>query len=48
MLEIKSLSKTYKVKKLTENDIETIYKLCQGNKLYYCYCQAEMSREQIS
>lgn len=47
MLTIKNMSKTYKVEKLTENDIETIYKLCQGNKLYYCYCQAETNREQI-
>ncbi|WP_280641599.1 hypothetical protein [Anaerococcus jeddahensis] len=37
MLTIKNLSKTYKVEKLTENDIETIYSLCQGNKLYYHY-----------
>lgn len=41
------MSKTYNVEKLTENDIETIYRLCQGNKLYYRYCQAEISREQI-
>ncbi|MDU7163944.1 MAG: GNAT family N-acetyltransferase [Anaerococcus vaginalis] len=41
------MSKTYKVEKLTENDIETIYRLCQGNKLYYHYCQAKMNREQI-
>ena len=44
---IKNMSKTYNVEKLTENDIETIYRLCQGNKLYYRYCQAEISREQI-
>ncbi|WP_229028490.1 hypothetical protein [Anaerococcus vaginalis] len=47
MLIIKNMSKTYNVEKLTENDIETIYRLCQGNKLYYRYCQAEISREQI-
>lgn len=47
MLNIKNMSKTHKVEKLTENDIESIYKLCQGNKLYYRYCQAEISREQI-
>ena len=47
MLTIKNMSKTYNVEKLTENDIETIYRLCQGNKLYYRYCQAEISREQI-
>lgn len=47
MLTIKNMSKTYNVEKLTENDIETIYRLCQGNKLYYRYCQAKISREQI-
>lgn len=47
MLTIKNMSKTYKVEKFTENDIETIYRLCQGNKLYYRYCQANISREQI-
>lgn len=47
MLNIKNMSETYNVEKLTENDIETIYRLCQGNKLYYRYCQAEISREQI-
>ena len=47
MLIIKNMSKIYNVEKLTENDIETIYRLFQGNKLYYRYCQAEISREQI-
>lgn len=47
MLNIKNMSKTYKVEKLKENDIESIYRLCQGNTLYYHYCQAEISREQI-
>lgn len=47
MLNIKNMSETYNFEKLTENDIETIYRLCQGNKLYYRYCQAEISREQI-
>lgn len=47
MLNIKNLSKDYKVEKLTEDDVETIYNLCQGNKLFYRYCQAEPSREQI-
>ena len=47
MLNIKNMSETYNVEKLTENDIETIYRLCQGNKLYYRYCQAKISRKQI-
>ena len=47
MFTIKNMSKTYNVEKLTEIDIENIYRLCQGNKLYYRYCQAEISREQI-
>ncbi|MDU2583476.1 MAG: GNAT family N-acetyltransferase [Anaerococcus hydrogenalis] len=47
MLTIKNMSKTYNVEKLTEKDIESIYRLCQGNNLYYRYCQAEISREQI-
>lgn len=47
MLNLKNLSKDYKVERLTEDDVETIYNLCQGNKLFYRYCQAEPSREQI-
>lgn len=47
MLNIKNMTKSYNVEKLTKNDIESIYRLCQGNKLYYRYCQAEISREQI-
>ena len=41
------MSEDYNVEKLTEKDIETIYRLCQGNNLYYHYCQADISREQI-
>lgn len=46
-MEIESLSKNYKVRRLTENDIEAVYKLCSGNALYYEYCPPCVTKESI-
>lgn len=46
-MEIELLSKNYKVRPLTENDIEAIYKLCSGNPLYYEYCPPCITKEGI-
>ena len=47
MIEINRLSGDYTVRRLTEADVEEIYRLCQGNTLFYRYCEAEPTREQI-
>lgn len=46
-MNISSLSKSYKVKVLDENDVEEIYGLCLGNPLYYQYCPPPVSRESV-
>lgn len=35
---IQSLSNMYTVRRVTDEDIESIYQLCIGNPLYYEYC----------
>ena len=47
MMDVNRLSGEYTVRKLAEADIEAIYKLCQGNTLFYQYCEAELTKEQI-
>lgn len=37
-MEIENLSKKYKVRKLSLNDIEEVYDLCSKNTMYYEYC----------
>ena len=37
----------YIVKTLSEDNIEDIFNLCQSNKLFYQYCEAKPTREQI-
>lgn len=46
-MEIESLSKNYKVRRLTENDIGAVYKLCSGNAYYYEYCPPCVTKESI-
>lgn len=41
------LSSKYKVRVLTENDVEAVYKLCSGNALYYEYCPPYVTRDSI-
>ena len=47
MLDIAMFSREYAVHKLTESDVEAIYELCQSNTLFYQYCEAEPTKEQI-
>lgn len=37
----------YRVKQLTEKDVEEIYQLCKENPLYYKYCPPLVTRESI-
>lgn len=46
-IDIASLSDEYNVCKLTEEDIDDILKLCEGNPLYYEYCPPPVSRKSI-
>ena len=41
------LSKSYDLRKLTEEDISIIYELCIDNKIYYKYCPPSPSYESI-
>ena len=46
-MNIKNFSKSYSVRQLEDKDIEMIYKLCQGNPLYYEYCPPMVTLENI-
>ena len=47
MIDVKNLNREYTVRKLAESDVDAIYELCQGNTLFYRYCEAEPTKEQI-
>ena len=47
MLEINRLSSTYEVRRLNDSDVDDILTLCRGNVLYYRYCEARPTKEQI-
>ena len=44
---IELLSKNYNVRKLNEEDISEIYKLCSKNELYYRYCSPFVTEDSI-
>lgn len=46
-IDINKLILKYKVRKMTESDIELIYDLCLNNQQYYEYCSKEPSTEII-
>ena len=47
MLEIDKISSKYNVYRLDESDIDEIFDLCKKNKLFYKYCEANISKDQI-
>ena len=47
MIDIDRLSNTFTVRRMGDPDVEEILHLCQGNTLFYQYCQASLTREQI-
>lgn len=47
MIELSKLSTKYSVCVLTEADTDDILALCLGNTLYYRYCEAQPTKEQI-
>lgn len=47
MLDVKSFSDKYSVRKLAESDAETVAALCSKNTLYYEYCPPFVTRESV-
>ena len=47
MLETDKICSRYAARRLSESNVDEILALCKGNPLFYQYCEAEMSREQI-
>ncbi len=47
MIDILKLSKQYAVRKMDDSDIDRILNLCYGNTLFYQYCEANPTKEQI-
>lgn len=47
MIDIKKLSDRYDVRRMDDSDADDILFLCMGNPMYYKYCEAEPSREQV-
>ena len=47
MLEISKLSSKYNVYRLDESNVDEIFNLCLGNTLFYEYCEASPSKDQI-
>lgn len=47
MLDIPLLSKEYRIRRLDDSDADDILNFCQKNTLYYQYCGAETSKEQV-
>lgn len=46
-MEVQLLSKIYRVSKLEERDVPTIFQLCKGNPQYYHYCPPAVSMDSI-
>ncbi len=46
-LSITKLSKLFEVKKLAEEDVDTIYNLCKENTFYYEHCPPCVTKESI-
>ncbi len=47
MIDIARLSSRYEIRVLGEADAEEILRLCRANTLFYQYCEARPTREQI-
>lgn len=48
MIDIKSLSAAYTPRRLTDSDIEDVFRLCSGNPQYYIHIPPPVCRESIS
>ena len=48
MLNISELSEHFEIRRLNDSDTDDILRFCEKNTLYYQYCEAEPSREQVN
>ena len=46
-MDIKKLSASFKVKKLTEENLDEMLALCKQNKIFYNYCQPAPTKESL-
>lgn len=46
-MKIDQFSKDYVIRKLTKDDIESVYDLCKDNTIYYDYCPPFVTREGV-
>ena len=47
MIDISMLSNLYSVRRLDDSDADDILEFCRKNTLYYQYCGAEISKDQV-
>ena len=47
MIDISMLSNQYSVRRLDDSDADDILEFCQKNTMYYQYCGAETSKDQV-
>ncbi len=47
-MDVKKLSSRYLVRRLSENDIDSILELCLGNPMFYHYCPPAVTKESIA
>ena len=47
MIDISMLSNQYSIRRLNDSDADDILEFCQKNSLYYQYCGAEISKDQV-
>ena len=47
MIDLSALSGHYDVRRLDDTDADEILGLCEGNTLFYQYCEAEPTKEQV-
>ena len=46
-MDITKFSNQFQVRRLDQNDIETVFALCSRNSLYYHYCPPSVTRQSI-
>ena len=47
MIDISMLSNQYSIRRLDDSDADDILEFCQKNTMYYQYCGAEISKDQV-
>ena len=47
MIDISMLSNQYSIRRLNDSDADDILEFCQKNTMYYQYCGAETSKDQV-